>query len=391
MTMLSFLLACSSPATLPTDSADGIVDGTDTGGDGSTTDPIVPDAIGPEWDADHLLLVSSQDTVEAYAAGGGSSVRWSLADLVDDRKCAGGDCYAEGMLADGEGLVFSWAYQSSASTGGLLRLDPGGDDLTPTWMMPGWEYPHEAVRDPDGAAYIVADAFLDALRWVPDDGSGDASAPLYEIDGNDSEAAGGHTPNGMVVVREDGFTGLLVSYRGNDASSPGSGDGKLVMWDISGDGAVLAWSFPAEGTLATPHDPSLHWRDGHWLLTYAHTLGDGGNGGTVGLAELPDLRTAPTYLADLRPTSVSWPFPRGVLLAGTDTLYVTDSMGDGPGNRAEGGVYRLALPDDLVATGKSGAASSEGTDQTFIDIADITPVVTGLQNAYRSMLWAPTW
>lgn len=390
--LLLALIACTAEP--------GTKDPSATGEDDSgTTDPTGTTPEGPPvdaaLDADHVLVVSSMNTITALDADGGEVRSWAVDDFVDSSTCSGGQCRAEGVTPDGDGLVVNWALQERTTEGGLLRLDPVEGDLEATWVQEGWSYPHEVRRDPGSSTYIVADAFLDSVSWVPDDGSGDPDHPLTEIGSNDSNQYGAHVPNGLALASEGDVVGLLICYRGNDASNPGAETGRLAMWDIAdADAPRLLWVFPASGNLQAPHDPSLHWRDGRWLLLYAQSHGDANTAGTVGVAELADLTTQPTYLADLRPASGSWGYPRGALLTGDDTLFVTDTpgLGGGGGGSGEpGAVYRMAFPTDLAATGKGGAYSSGGSDQAFEDLADVETFAEGFDQTYRSFVWKPTW
>jgi hypothetical protein len=327
--------------------------------------------------------------VDGFEADGTRAWSWVVDDYVADDACGTGECRAEGVTADGEGLVVNWARQDREMTGGLLRLDPSGVALTASWVTNTWVYPHEVVREPGTDTFIVADAMLDAVLWVPDDAMGTPDSAIARLDG---EEVDGHTPNGLFLLEDGGTTWLLVSFRGNDPTSPGSEVGRIVMYDITDhDHPSVVWAYPAEGNLAAPHDPSLHVRDGRWLLLYAQSHGDASEAGTVGVAELATLSDPPTYLADLRPAEGEWGYPRGARLLEDDALYVCDTPGLTQGTTDAGAVWRTHLPSDLEAAGASGAYREDGTDQVFVDLDDVTLFADGFDQTYRSLLWRPTW
>ena len=76
-------------------------------------------------------------------------------------------------------------------------------------------------------------------------------------------------------------------------------------------------------------------------------------------------------------------------LGGDDALYVADtpSLGGGGGENGSGSVFRTALPPGLTATGKSGAYSSGGTYQNFVELDDVTTFAEGFDQTYRTFIW----
>lgn len=378
--VLSLLLACHGGAD-----------------DGDPTVPYVTDTAAvnppdtppedPVFDADHVLLVSAIGAIHVLGADGDELDQWDLATYVTDPAC-GGQCRAEGLTPDGDGMVLNWAQQDGMETvGGLVRMDPVDGALGVTWAMGGWVYPHEVVRDPSGPNFLVADAMLDGVFWVPDDGSGRADAPVARIDEDTEGVDDAHTPNGLALYRDGDRSFLVVSYRGNDAGTPASEVGRLLCFDVTdrADPRFL-WKFPAEGNLQAPHNPSFHWRDGRWVLLYAHSHGDRGQAGSIGVAQTVDLARAPTYIADLRPDSGEWGFPRGVALTGDDQLIITDTSTD----RGLGAVYLADFPTELRPGGESGAFHVDGVDQHF-ETVETTTFAIGFEQAYRAFLWAPTF
>ena len=340
------------------------------------------------FDADHELLVAALPVFVSVQDDGDVAWSASTADFVADTRCDDGRCRVEGVTPDGDGLLVNWALQNGVqSEGGVVRMDLADGILAPTWEMTGWGYPHEALRDPTGPYFVIADATLDAIHWVSDDGTGNPDAPVASIDDTTPGVGSAHTPNGLWIYRDGAEVFLLVSYRGNDAGAPGSEVGRLLCFDVTDRGAPsLLWAFPEEGNLRAPHNPSFHWRDDRWILLFAHSHGVRSESGSIGVAQTVDLRQVPTYIADLVPTNGAWGYPRGAELTGDDTLIITDTGTGG----VFGAVYVAAFPTELLPEGGSGAYTNDGAEQRWVTVDD-TMLVGGLNEAYRSILWAPTY
>ncbi len=361
---------------------------TDTDTDADTdADPNVPPE-DPTFDGDRVLLVSLSDRAGRFAVNGDEEPEISLADYVP--RCVNNRyCLVEGVTEDGDGLWVNWVDAGEGYNGGLFRLDPGTSGPELIWDTDGMQYPHETVRDPTGPYLIVADAFANTVAWLPDDGSGDFSAPIAFLDPSNNGEPTAQLPNGLQVFEWDGRALLLTSYRTDDFEEPGDTNGSIVLWDITDrQNVTKVWRYPETGTVYAPHNPTLHVRDGEWILTYAQPLGYRGDTGTIGIAVAPDPFTGPAYVMDLVPTdAVVWSFPRGVLLTADDVLYVTDTGVA----RVEGTVSFGSLPTDLTPSTKGGTYNEAGTDQTFVTLEDVEVFVTGLTTGYRSIIWNPTW
>lgn len=378
--MLTFLIACAEPEAKD-DTA--VPTSTSTSTTPTPTDPYAD----PVWDDEHVLITSSMNRVDALAQDGSLVASWLLDELVDDSVCEEEECRAEGVTADGTGLIINYARQDRQTAGGLLRLDPGGADLVPSWEAQGWAYPHEVARQ--GEELVVVDAFLDAVLWVPDDAGALPDAAGATLDAEAFKAFNGHLPNGMSILEEEGTTWLMVSFRGAPDGRDQDEAGRIAMWDITDPAdPELAWFYPEEGSLRGPHDPTFHRRDDRWLLVYAHSGGGPDDTGTIGIAEFTDLRTVPTYVADLQAPDEELGYPRGAVLTGDDSLIITDTPSLSGG---EGAVFLASWPTDLVASGKGGVWSEEGDDQEFVPLEDLTELVGGFEQTYRSFLWVPTW
>lgn len=349
----------------------------------TTPPPGAPE--DPSLDDAHRLLVTEMGALHAYGADGGRELSWDVAAASGNPTCEGGQCRAEGVTVDGGSLVFSWALQNGQSTyGGLVWLDPVDGGWAPAAAVEGWRYPHEVQRDPTAERYLVADALADGIYWVPADRAAEPEDAVYVLSGDTVDTAGAHIPNGMWLLPLDGHVYLLVSYRGDDARNPGSEIGRLILWDVVDPAAPRrVWVYPATGNLQAPHDPSLHGRDGRWYVVYAHSHGDGGDRGTVGVAVTDDLEVQPGYLADLRDPGDRWAFPRGAIWTGDGELIVTDTGGAGP----TGAVYRMPFPALPEASGRSGAYRADGAAQDFVELDGIEVFAEGFEETYRAVLW----
>ena len=340
------------------------------------------------FDADHELLVSSIPAFRSVNAEGTTTLDVAIASLVGEPGCDDGRCRVEGITADGEGLLVNWALQNGTeSFGGVVRVDPGAEGPVATWEMTGWGYPHEAVRDPFGPYLIVADATLDRILWMPDDGTGDVETPVAAIDKDTAGVGSAHTPNGLWIHQDGARLFLVVSFRGNDTGNPGNEVGRILCFDVTERSApTLLWTYPPDGNLQAPHNPSFHWRDDRWVLLYAHSHGVRADSGSVGVAQTADLARLPTYIADLVPTQNEWGYPRGAELTADDVLLVTDTGTNG----GMGAVFEVPFPVDLRPTGPTGAFQLDGSRQQFVEVDD-TMFTSGLQEAYRAFLWTPTF
>jgi hypothetical protein len=326
-----------------------------------------------------VLVVPSSAGVSLFDHNGDEVALWTWTALIG---C--GSCTGEGASADGDGLLASFAYAPSGPPpggppgggeldGGFLRIDAGGLDFA---LESGLSFPHDAVRDPHDSNVIVPEAFGDRVAWYPGDGSSSVAVHAYDVDAT--------APNGIDLIEDGGSTYLVMSNRG-DGPGGGGGGGQVTLLDITDptDPSVV-WEFPEDGNLDTPHGPVLRWVDGVWWLLYAHSYGAPSTGGTIGLARTDDLRTLPTYLADLE-VDGGLDFVRGVELTDDGVIIATDSGPEmSPGS--EGRVLLGDLPD-LEPTGASGAVDE---DQVLVDW-DTTVLVDGLSNPFEGWLWAPTF
>jgi len=354
-------------------------------GDDTPVPPVAAPA-EPSFDADHRLLVTELGAVHAYGEDGTREESWDVAEATGDPTCLSGLCRAEGITVDGEALILSWALQNGQSTyGGLVWLDPVDGGWTTGAAVDGWRYPHEVQRDPTADRYLVVDAIADGIYWVPADRAAGPEDAVHVLAGDTADTDGAHIPNGMRIFVEGERVYLLVTYRGDDARSPGSETGRLLLWDVADPSRPRrVWSFPETGNLQAPHDPSVHLRDGRWHIVYAHSHGDGGELGSIGVAVTDDLEVQPTYLADFRDPEDRWFFPRGALWTGDNELIVTDTGGAGPA----GAVYRMAFPGLPEPSGRPGAYRADGSTQDFVDLEGIEVFADGFDETYRSVLWA---
>lgn len=359
--------------------------GTTTTGTGTTT---TTGGTGRVLAGDSVLLVPNSGQIELLDAAGSVVKTWEFADLVPDGGCST-MCESEGAHPDGDGLLFAWArHEGREYPGGVVRLKKSGDDLVTDWGIEGFDFPHDAVRDPNGNGIIVEETLASRLMWVADGGLGSVEEPLFVLDALHPDWAGYMLPNGMDLMHHDGRDLLVVTTRGRDGADD---TGNVTAWDITDLGDVQRlWQFPAGGaTLGTPHGAAVRRVGDAWYLVYAHSTGLN-NRGSVGVASLADPLSEPVYLADLKPPSTTpeLGFPRGVELTEDGWLYVTDNgVGD---TSSVGWVLKAALPA-LSPTGAGGGYEPGLVDQEIVTLpAGEVFRDVGLSQPFEGWVWNPT-
>lgn len=379
----SLVLAALVACTPSTDTDDTGATGTPTDSGATTdtdsvphtdTDPTVPTVPeGLYFDADHVLVMPDGEGLKLVANDGSvTSATWL--ELIGCTSCGG-----EGATADDDGgLILSFTLGGGPGTGGIAHLYGGTGALD--FRRDGFGFPHGACRDPSDQTIIVQETSGNKLTWIAGDGS--SAAPLRTLTNANGDWPG-NTPNGLYRFGYGGKTYLLSTHRGGFG-----GAGEITMWDISATPPSFVWRFPEDGAgLDTPHGPRMRWYDGQWWLLWAHTEGAQG-GGSIGIASAADPLQRPTYVADLLVPSALAPldFVRGVELTTDGTLIVTDSGGLGGGQ-----IGRLIvgpIPEGLAPTGASGDV---GVDQQFVELAEATVWLDGLDNPFEGWLWEPTF
>ncbi|MEQ1503135.1 MAG: hypothetical protein ABMB14_12935 [Myxococcota bacterium] len=346
---------------------------TDTDTDADTdTATIPPDSL--VFDADHVLVIPDGGGLTLLASDGTKVLDASWTQLVGN--CGG--CGGEGASADGDGLLLSFTTGGGFGfDGAIARIDAAG---ALEFRLDGFDFPHDAIRDPVDDTILVGEAFRNQVRWVAGDGS--SNATLRSL-GRGDPGWEDDDVNGLDLFEDGGRRYLVQSMRGGF-----SDEGSIKLWDITDPAAMtIVWRFPASGSLAAPHSPTIRWYDGQWWLLYAHSNGLR-SGSTIGLAVMPDVTTAPAYVADLEPTGAEAPFDflRGVQLSDDGILYLTDSgpgegVGGGPG---QGRILQAPFPVGLVPSGTDGQYDS---GMTVIDLDGTTLIDDGYQNPFEGWLW----
>lgn len=123
------------------------------------------------------------------------------------------------------------------------------------------------------------------------------------------------------VFMPDGPDGryLLVTLVSQNSTEAWAG-GRIMLWDLGGETPAKLWEYPPDDDqgnsryLNSVHGGSMFTDvDGQRYLVYGHSLSLGDNWGTgqygtMGVARVDDIRSEPTYLADLQLPSEYEPF-----------------------------------------------------------------------------------
>lgn len=255
---------------------------------------VIPDAEGLSWrDPESTAL--------------------SLEVLWDDLLGPCDQCLGQGASADGDGLLVSFA-----GADGVARLDGSG---ALDWRVDGFDFPHDVVRDPTDGSVMVIETFADRVAWIAPEGTD--PTPLRTLDLSHPEFVA--APNGAELLQDGDRTYLLLSHLGRRELADET-PGRITLWALSSGAPRHVWSFPENGSLAAPHGPVMHRRDGEWWLLWAHTLG-GPATGTLGIARTPGLEHVPRDARDLLPPSELAPFAflRSVSVRADGGLWIVDS------------------------------------------------------------------
>ncbi len=320
-----------------------------------------------------MLVIPHADGLSLFDHTGAEVSAWTWPELAPT--CA--PCLGEAARADGEGLLFAFVHPpdgwppaaAPGFDGGFLRLTATGADPV---VDAGFAFPHAALRDPADGTIAVLESGRDRITWVAGDGSSVEPLRTLELDQP--------SPNGVDLIVDGASTYLLIGARG-DGPFGGTSYGHLELWDITDPSAMSqVWVFPSTGALDTVHGPVLRRVDGAWWLLYAHSYG-AGDGGSVGVARTADLRSPPTYLADLVPPE-GLDFVRGVDLADDGLVIATDS-GEELAFDTDGRVLTGALPK-LAETGATGAIG----DQVHVDWP-AGALADGLSTPFEAWIWRP--
>lgn len=358
MLPLEALLGCTDPATRPVGEV--------------TCGASTADAAPRRFDDDHVLVVPTMDGIELVNADGRSERLASWPEQIDG--CP--RCTGEGASADGDGLLVAVNRSSDPHDGGVARLDARG---AVEWLVDGFAFPHDAVRDPTDDTIIVPESLLDRVSWVACDGS--SSTPVRAMTKGRIPGFDGGEPNGADRLDWQGRHYLLLTDRQDGFGWTGS----ITLWDLADSPPALVWRFPATGGLGKPHSPILRPWQGRWWLLWAHTEGAQADGSSVGVAVTDAPTAPPSYVADLLPPAgaAPWGAARGVELGDDGSLWVTDSSTDGWSGSLIGAIDQATLPS-LSPTGATGAA---GEDQVFVRLDQVDRLVEGLAFPFEAWLW----
>jgi hypothetical protein len=304
-------------------------------------------------------------------------------DLVHAHSYLKGNGYPGGLtrwnLATGE---LSWQVKLPSFPDDPTCSDEVDEHGYPQHLGCGFNLPH-ALAHGDGWT-AVADTGNDRVLLLAPDAGGVPTQVIGALSG--AEIGLPRWPNMVQVVDPDEGL-LLVTWKGShEAEGGGENMGLITLWDVKDPGAPnLLWRYPQDGFLAAVHGAHIFHIEGQDVLVYAHALGraDGFTGGvlgSIGLASLT-LPEAPTYLADLHGGDGELGFVRDVELIETPRgaqWLVTDSG-------CENLEADCALPGEVhigdfflpPATGRSGAFTSDHTNQAMVELPDLHAIYTG--------------